>query len=130
MSAEESLNAHLLADAAVAALVAARIYPGAAPQGVVAPYVTYFRAGGAQDTTFDGPTRKDHPRIQIDAWAATYGGAEALGKAVEDAMAGLAGGGTGGIVRSVVQDLWQTLYEDDTRLHRVSQDFNIWFEEN
>lgn len=45
-----------------------RVYRhGRAPQGVLAPYVTWFVPGGAPENGFDGP-QADFSRVQVDAW--------------------------------------------------------------
>lgn len=59
----------LLASPAVVALIGDRAYRhGTAPQGVQAPYVTWFVPGGAPENGLDGP-QADFSRVQVDAWA-------------------------------------------------------------
>lgn len=59
-------------DPAVTALIGAdpvRAYRhGEAPQGVVAPYVTWSVPGGGPENGFDGPLA-DFSRVQVDCWA-------------------------------------------------------------
>ena len=75
--------------AAVTALIGAnpvRAYRhGSAPEGVIAPYVTWSVAGGAPENAFDGPCA-DQFRVQVDCWSDTDAGVEALAEAVRAAI--------------------------------------------
>ncbi len=76
----DALRAHLLGDAPIAALVAARIYPSRLPQKVVVPAVTYGMVTEDRSSTrhLRGPAGLARPRYQLDCYAATFDGARAL----------------------------------------------------
>jgi hypothetical protein len=108
---EDALRAVLLGDADVAALVAARVYPIKLPQSAVFPAVVYQRVstvGGFALGTPVGPTRS---RVQLSAWAATYGQARQLGEAVVHALNGWAGTAGGQDVQLVRLVNWLDDYE-------------------
>ncbi len=78
-------------DAAVAALVGTRIYRhGAAPQNVVAPYVTWFVVAGTPENALGERPRIDNYQVQVDCWSNNTGSGDAqieqLAEAVRDAM--------------------------------------------
>jgi hypothetical protein len=82
----------LLKDAAgVAALVAGRVYPLQAPQNATAPFIVYQRISSRRVRSVDGPSGLAQPRIQVDAYAATYAGAKALASAIRTALDGYRG---------------------------------------
>jgi len=77
----------LLASAAVFALVGTRIYRhGRAPQNVDAPYVTWSVITGTPENQLSGTPPVDRQTLQIDCWALTDTGVEALAVAVRDAI--------------------------------------------
>lgn len=64
------------------ALVAGRVYPGEMPQNVTLPAVLYFRVSGPRIYSHQGSSGLDDARVQVEAWAATYDGAQVLATAV------------------------------------------------
>lgn len=77
----------LAAAPAVAAQVAARIYPHAeAPQDVEAPYITWFLAGGSPENTLSESPLVDRITVQIDCWHPTSSGVVQMAVAVRDAI--------------------------------------------
>jgi hypothetical protein len=119
---EMKIKTLLLANAPVAAIIGTCLYPVILPQSPTLPAVTYFRVSGGQENSLKGYSGLEHPRIQIDCWSLTYAGAKELANAVRAAM-----------------DLATTfkalcisdhdLFEDDTRIYRVSLDFSVWNKE-
>lgn len=78
----------LAAAAPVTALIGSppRAYRhGAAPQGVVAPYVTWSAPAGAAENSFDGACA-DVMRVQVDCWSKTDAQIETLASAVRAAI--------------------------------------------
>lgn len=122
----------LLKDAAgVSALAGTRIYPILAPQDSAYPLITYQRISGARWRTFDGPSGKAQPRFQLDVWATSYAGANALAKAVRDALDGYSGTVAtvriGGVALETDQDRIDT--STDPKLFGVTMDFMITHDE-
>lgn len=93
----EALYAHLTNDAAVAALVGARIYPGVAPADASLPRITYNQIGGQHPQEASGVAGRRRVILQINSWAASDNAAGALSEKVRLALAGLQGTlGSGG----------------------------------
>lgn len=60
-----------LVKARIGGLAEARVFPGVAPPGTRAPYVTYSRVSGSRDWTLAGPSGSLRASIQVNAWART-----------------------------------------------------------
>lgn len=78
-------------DAGVSALIGSRIYRhGSAPQGVIAPYVTWSVVVGIPENALGELPRSDRYEIQVDCWSDNTGsgsrGIETLAEAVRDAL--------------------------------------------
>jgi hydroxylamine reductase (hybrid-cluster protein) len=102
-------------------IVGTRVYPSAAPDSPVAPYITYFRVSAVEQNSMDGNGGDGNlmnTRFQIDVWAATYSEAQSKAQLVKDALKGWA-------VQNVTE-LEQDLYESDTKIHRVMLDVSTW----
>lgn len=124
---EAGLNAHLLADAGVSAIAAARIFPVNLPEEIGGPSVTYRVISNIEDYTLDGSTGMMLARIQIDAWAEVYGDAKQLAKAVHDALNDFTGTFPDG---TAVENVWLANaatdgFDADARLYRVQADFRL-----
>lgn len=88
---ETAVRWRLAQDAAVAALVAARIYPAeSVPQAVVHPYVVYQRISRIGTVTNDGRPGTYTGRVQVDIRATDLNAIEELESAIEDALHGQA----------------------------------------
>ena len=83
---EERVYAYLLSVPAIVALVADRVYPHDLPQPAALPALTYARLSGQRSRTLAGEGGTDEPRVVIAIHAATFTAAQALAKAVLDAM--------------------------------------------
>ena len=113
---EATILTTLLADTAVDAIVDDRIYAFQLPENAVTyPAITFQRISGIPDVALSGHTGLDQVRVQIDCWARTYQAAKDLGVLVRTSFADI------GIVKSDFD-----FYESDTKLYRVSQDFQFW----
>ncbi len=115
----------LMADAAVVALVATRIYPGRAAQNPVPPFAVYAVVDELPQNSLQGYTSKlTRARVQVDAYAKAYLDAQALATAICNVLSSQTGGAL-----SSVQLSRRDLYEDANELHRVSCDFSTWVKE-
>ncbi|MBI4800633.1 MAG: DUF3168 domain-containing protein [Desulfarculus sp.] len=122
-----TLDTHKLAqalkqDAAVAALVADRVYPVKLPQGCVLPAITYQRVSGGQDSTLEGDSGLEFPRVQVSCWSKSYTQAHALAKAARGAMKSARA-----FRATTINDMDH--YEDETGVYAVFVDFSIEHEE-
>ena len=124
---EAKLMTYILAGTDVATLVSARMYPLKMPQDPTLPLLVYQRISGPREHDADGAAGVASPRIQIDAWAVTYGGAKALATAVRKRLDGYSGDMGSPAVEAIFSHLLSDhdLYDDVTELWRVSMDFEI-----
>jgi hypothetical protein len=83
---EAALIAKLLATAGVTALVSTRINWSRRPQGAALPAIVLHRVSGTPDVHHAGASGLVVSRVQVDCWAASYGSAKAVARAVETAI--------------------------------------------
>lgn len=134
MTAEQGLRTHLLGDAAIAALVVARVYPLRLPQKPTLPAIVLTRVSGVRYQPLRGQASLARPRFQVDAWASTHDGATALGALCRRRLEGYSGTWTDGaspattIDVSVLFDGEQDLFEEEINggLCRHSADYFIF----
>ena len=106
--------------ALLGALVGGRCYPVVNTQPtVVSPYITFQVIYSAPLLVTDVSTGRQRARLQIDVWAATYGGAKGLAKQVKEAMDGV------GAVPNALLDA-QDLYEEVSKEYRALLEYAIW----
>jgi hypothetical protein len=126
---EQMLVRELQATAAVTALVGARIYPQAAPQGTTADYVTYELVGGTnvQDMSGDGGLRR--ARVSFLCHAATYANAKAAAAAIQNALEGFRGTMQGVSVGALLLEMEADAgFDDELRMHVVAVDFRMFYQ--
>lgn len=122
---EEALRARLLATVAVTAICGTRIDWGAHPQGQAWPALVLARIGGVEGATLTGRDGLDAGRVQIDAWAADYATAKALGRAVVVALHCLRTGGFLGVFHETTREGREGGSNEVDRPYRVSLDFMV-----
>lgn len=83
---EAALIAKLLAATGVTALVSTRINWSRRPQGSALPAIVLHRIDGTPDVHHAGASGLVVSRVQVDCWAASYGSAKAVARAVETAI--------------------------------------------
>lgn len=80
----------LASDSTVTGFIGAspvRVYRhGEAPQGVVAPYVTWFVVSGSPENELDETPKVDGYTVQVDCWSDSDAEVEQLAEAVRDAI--------------------------------------------
>ncbi|MEA5163099.1 DUF3168 domain-containing protein, partial [Cereibacter johrii] len=89
---EEDLRALLLGAPAITELVGPRVNFGRHPQGEPLPALVLSTISDREGLTLSGPDGLQRARVQIDCWAASYGEAKRLSRAVRDLLHGHAGG--------------------------------------
>ena len=104
MDIQDALFYHLTHNAAVAALVSDRVYPRFAPPDTALPNLVYWKVSRTQkrahnDQPGSGQKHLVYRRMQITCTATSPDGADALAKAVQQALDSYQGimGGTGGV---------------------------------
>lgn len=129
MSLETALRTYVLADAAIAAAMGARMYPRRLPQGPVLPALVYQRIDTRRLHDFAGPDGLPRARVQIAAWAANVQGATdaaALLRARLDGYRGAWGDVAIGACLCVGE---RDLDDPETGRNAVAQDYLIQFVE-
>lgn len=122
----EALRDYVLADATVSGLIGARMYPAILPQDPTMPAITYQIISGDSVISHDGPAGLENPTIQIDCWAATYSGMDALFNAVRKRLNGASGAFSGVEVQGIFMVRKRDLYDDEAKLHRRTADYEVW----
>lgn len=134
MGIEVALRSHLLARAALVALIGERIFPAAAPQGAVLPRVVYQRVTTDAVQSLRGASGLEGARIQLDAYAATYAQAAAIAHEIKQATIGHVGFMGGGESKGIVLLDERDLPADPpagggaTPIYRRMIDIRVWFE--
>lgn len=130
-----ALRAFLLADAAIAAVIGTRMYPGKLPQGMVLASIVYTLASDPGDYHHEGPSGLAHPRYQVDAWAPTLDAATSLANLIKSRLDGYSGAMGSGAALVNVQGVFRDAsgggeeFDDSAKLWRNRRDYLIWNEE-
>jgi hypothetical protein len=134
MAVEKAIRSILIDDGAVSALVGDRVFPVVRREGSVLPAIVYQQISGVRDHVFAGPSGFVEARFQINCWAETYEGADALADAVRIVMDAYHG-----TKESVVIQCIHLIDEGDMPVlsaeneelsfHGKRLDFMVWFNE-
>lgn len=118
---EESLRTKILADSDVTDDIGQRLYILKLPQNPTYPTVTYFKVSNARHHDLDVAM----PRYQIDVWAESYITARQVADNIRKALQRESGNWSGISVIQAVYEGETDLYEEDTELYHIAQDFKI-----
>lgn len=129
MNATGIVKAYAAANTAANSLAAGRIYPLIAPQGATMPFAVVSLVAIEPNDTKTGAATEDTATVQIDCYAPTFLGADALADALRRAMdknpqtltVGTASVRVDGVQFVTERQSW----EDDTEVFRISQDFRL-----
>lgn len=125
---EIGLYGLLVADPAVSALVADRIYPVHMKEKSAQPSVVYQGVSINNVTSLDGQNALTKKRIQYDCYDDDYITVKALEKAICNALINYRGTLSEGTeVQDITLALSVDLFEQDPFLFRVTLDFEVWF---
>ena len=105
MTLDESLDAHLTADAGVSAIAGTRIYFAFPPKGATRPLVTYALKSMPRQA-LQGDEYVDTPVYDVGAWVDPGSSPDALQEAITAALhgfTGLLGGGSGVEVGHIIR---------------------------
>jgi hypothetical protein len=119
------LRALMLADPKLAALVSGRVDWGERPQADAVPSVVLTAISPGEVYHMRGRSNWCGARVQIDIFAADYGGGNATAEAVRDLLSGYFGGIFQGVFLLASRDLRSAGADDPDRLFGVSQDYQI-----
>lgn len=115
MTQHDAIYSTLSGASAVSSLVGTRIYPYIAPENASAPFITFQAITELNNNLLDGGRAGRNMRWQINCYATTPNGAEALGDAVEGALKS-----TGYVV------FRQTTYDDVAQLFWTQVDWSTF----
>lgn len=127
----ETLRTRLMADAAVVALIGARLYPNELPEGSPLPAAVYGIISNVPESSFTGDTSTTlkTARVQIDSYARAStagGGGYAQAHAVAAAIEAVVGNFKEPDL-SANPENDRDLYDNVTQYHRVQQDFIVMY---
>ncbi len=124
VSLETELRTRLASDGTISGLVSTRIYPIKLPQNPTYPALVYRRISGPRARHLTAASGRGDARIQVDSWATSYVGAQALSAAVRSSLHGFIGTLT---TLDVAITLANEIddYDEDAEKHRVIQDYTI-----
>lgn len=128
MDFQTGVRARLLADDAVAAVAATRIYWVERPQKSALPAITLQTVSDPRPDHLKGPDGARGTRIQCDCWAESYASALSLARAVIAALqspATIEDKKFGNARVEGQRDLGESV-TDGTFIHRQSVDLIIW----
>lgn len=131
VSFREALRDFLLADMGVAAHIGENaVHPSVLPEANQRklPAIVYSVITDTQMLSHDGPVPLRNPLVQVDVWAGQRLDAELVAEAVIRAMVGYHGA-MGDLAYTTAWRLDDStdLYEQDTKLHRISLEFRGWY---
>lgn len=125
----DALYTLLTSDDDVEAIVGLKVYPNRAGENAEAPFIVFQRISGERVHSLSGPSGLARPRYQIDAYAAAYEDAVALGDAVRAAIDGYRETVGDLQIQGVLSESDQDIFDEEAGLHRVSADYFIWHAE-
>jgi hypothetical protein len=123
---EDALYGRLSQDAPLGALIAGRVYPVIAPQGVVSPYLVYLKVVEVASGTYCAQDPMVRELFQFDSYAKTFKLATLVAKAMRDSLIDFRGAMDGIHVASIRLDNEMHVLEPEPGLFRVSTSLFIW----
>ena len=130
MARTEAIKAikHILGNTAgVTAIVGTKSHAGRAPQETALPYVVFDIVSVEPTDSKTRPSSLDRIRVQVDCYATTYAGAEALNDAVRSALDAYTIGATvnGVKVDGIMYITENGTIDEETDIYRRSADYQI-----
>lgn len=125
MTLMEQVQEKLVASPAVTALVATRIYPSVAPQGMASPRVVVTVVSDVPESTLNSAAEDElkTARVQVDCYAKQYLDAHAVATAVMAVLGNLARPAPE--LSAWLESGPLDFYDDSSGLHRVSSDYTV-----
>lgn len=95
-----------------------RVYGVLLPQGVAYPAVSYQRISSVPGVDLSGHNGLDQVRLQVDAWAETYGDAKELAEEIRAAL-------TAARFQALLDNDFDD-FEAESKIYRASSDYLLW----
>jgi hypothetical protein len=123
---EDALYSRLAQDSALSALIADRVYPVMAPQGVAAPYLVYLKVVEMASGTLCAQDPMVRDLFQFDSYAKTFKQALLIAKAMRASLIDFRGAMNDTYIASIRLDNEMHVLEPEPGLFRVSTSLFIW----
>jgi uncharacterized protein DUF3168 len=127
---EAEFRSFLLAQPAIADLVAARIFGGVREPGSKLPSVVIQRASSTRASTFCGTEPLVDAHIRVDSYGINGDGAWALAKSLRETLVDFGGAMGAAAVEKVFLANEFLLTDPDPGIIRVVQIYNVWYLED
>lgn len=128
MSVQAYINAALKADATLAALVGARVYPAHPPQRATYPCVSHMIVSGLQVAAMTANPGLTSARLSITAWGKNYSDALDTAAAALAALVRQPGSGSGVTVQDIFHENGPVeLIDERTQVHYTTHDLMVWY---
>ena len=127
--ADAAIRARLASVEAVSSLVGDRTRPLKLEQLTAYPAVMYRRVSGTPVSTMGQDDALTGTVYEVEAWAETHAGAVDLAKKLRAALARWSGTAGGVDVEQIFYEGEIHYYDPELRVHRVSQDYAVWYRE-
>lgn len=127
---EGALKARLTGHAGVAAIVGTRVYRLQLPQGTALPAITLWTDGTPREHVMGGDCAKVGANVYVACWAEDDAAVEALAAQVRAALRNYAGTQLGVVIANCFLEDEHDDVEDDTRRHRITLRFTVWYTES
>ena len=126
----------LINDATFLGLVADLPQPMRLVQNPTYPSVTYQRIDAQRVKSTEGPSCLADARVQFDVWATTWNEARQIADAIRVKLDGFVGTATAQFspteafkIQGIFIRSERDLYDGETELYRISQDYDVWYTE-
>ena len=116
------------------ALTSTRIYATQLPQSVSYPAVTFQVISGMREHIMVSDDNLVASRVQVSAWDTSITDAlsvaDQIRAALKDYSGSMGGGGGVTVQRIFLESGPADVYDEETEVHNVVQDFIVWWEES
>lgn len=123
---EDALYGRLSQDVTLKALIADRVYPVMAPQGVVSPYIVFLKIVEMATGTYCAQDPMVRDLFQFDSYAKTFKLSTLVAKAMRNSLIDFRGTVDGTYIASIWLDTEMQVLESEPGLFRVSTSLFIW----
>lgn len=130
MTIEAEIFTRLSTETAFDDLVAGRVYPLQAPQGVAAPFVVYRQIDAVRESGMGADSDVVACRIQLDAFAATYDDVKEVATELRKALQRWRNPALSTPVLETYIATEADFLESEIGLYRSTTDIQIWYRES
>lgn len=102
------------------AAICPRSYPAVAPENVTSPYVVWQQVGGVDWSSTENKKLMRHALVQISIWGPSLLAIMPLRDSIESALR------QHQAMVSTPSGAHRMIYEPETKLHGLQQDWDIW----